>query len=353
MDTGSSELWFNPDCDTAPSAQQARQCRSFGHYNPEDSTTPAIGPFGSSEIYYGDPSDPTTHTSVEIEYFADDITLGNATIANQTFGLVVDSEGISQGIMGLAPDTRSGFDDADKPYPLVLHNMAEQELITSRMFALDLRHAEAETGAIIFGGIDRNKFIGNLESMPIVRGSSGEYRLGVEIDTMGLTLDGDSSEYELEVEDRNVMLDSGTTLTRLHSAAAAPILRALDAEDIGDGFFYTPCSMREESGSVDFGFGNKTVRVPFSDFIIEYGDPLWCAIGVVLTTDQQIVGDSILRAGYFVFDWDNEAVHIAQAANCGEEDIVAAGKGREAVPDVKGNCDESEALFTGGPIVSS
>lgn len=350
VDTGSSELWVNPDCVSELSSYQEKQCVDFGHYNPDKSNTPPIGPFGRSQINYGDVSDPETHTSVNLRYYADDISLGDATISNQTFGVVTTSDGQSSGIFGLAPDLVEGF-DGDEPYSLVLHSMAEQGIIASRVFALDLRHSESETGAVIYGGVDRNKFIGKLQTMPVIRGSQGEHRLGVELDTMGITVDRSES-YELEGDDRNVMLDSGTTLTRMHYSAALPILQALSAQDDGEGYYYTSCETRESAGSIDFGFGNKTVRVPFSDFILDIGDPYYCAIGMVITTDQQILGDSVLRAGYFVFDWDNEAVHIAQAANCGEDDIVAIGSGSDAVSSVTGNCDESDALFTGGPLVS-
>lgn len=348
VDTGSSELWINPDCASALSVFQEEQCEDFGHYDPDDSETPPVGPFGRGQINYGDASDPTTHTSVNLQYYIDTIAFGDAAIVNQTFGVVTSSDGQWQGIFGLAPDLKGGFDNADEPYSLVLHSMAEQGLIASRSFSLDLRHAEDQQGAIIYGGMDRNKFIGEFQSMPVIRGQEGEYRLGVELDNLGLTLGGESGSYQLEDDDRNIMLDSGTTITRMHWSAAQPILEALGAVDDGEGYFYTDCEMREAAGSVDFGFGNKTVRVPFSDFILEMGTSLYCAIGMVVTTDQQILGDSVLRAGYFVFDWDNEAVHIAQAANCGGEDIVAI---EGSVPNVTGNCDESDALFTGGPIV--
>ena len=334
-----------------PTQYQADECVSFGFYDPNKSKTPPVGPFGRGQINYGDASDPSTHTSVNIQYYQDTISLGDATITNQTFGVVTASDGPSQGIFGLAPNLDTGF-DGDEPYSLVLNSMAEQGVIDSRVFALDLRHTEAETGALIYGGVDRSKFIGRLEKMPVIRGQEGEYRLAVELDSMGLRLDKQYS-YTLEGSDRNVMLDSGTTLTRMHYAAARPILEALGAVDDGEGYFYAPCEVRESAGSVTFGFGSKEVQVPFRDFIlnIDSSGP-YCAVGLVITTHQQILGDSVLRAGYFVFDWDNEAVHIAQAANCGDEDIVAVGMGRDALTDVKGNCDADDALFTGGPVVS-
>jgi len=347
VDTGSSELWINPDCSTAPSDDQANTCEDFGHYNPDDSETPPVGPFGENVINYGDPSDPSASTSVNLEYYADTIAIGDATIDNQTFGVVTESKGQSQGIFGLAPDMEAGF-DGDEPYSLVLNSMYEQGVISARVFALDLRHSEAETGAVIYGGIDRSKFIGKLERRPTIKGEQGEYRLGVELDTLGVTM-ASSSNYHLKGQDRNVMLDSGTTISRLHWAAAAPILEAIDAVNL-DNYYYVPCHQREDSGSVDFGFGNKTVKVPFSDLILDAGDGTWCPVGIVITSGQQVLGDSVLRAGYFVFDWDNEAVHIAQAANCGGEDIVAVGEDASALPDVTGNCDENDALFTGGIV---
>lgn len=349
VDTGSSELWVNPDCDTVPTDTQQEQCDAFGSYDPKKSKTPPIGPFGSEEINYGDPTDDATQTSVSLRYYTETLGFGDYNITNQTFGVVESSEGISQGIFGLAPDLNGGF-DGDEPYSLVLNTMFEQGLIASRVFSLDLRHSEAKTGAVIYGGVDKSKFIGKLDSHEIIRGARGEFRLAVRLNSMGLTIDDESQDYDLGRKDSNVILDSGTTLTRMHASAAAPILRALDAMDDGEGYYYTDCSLRETGGSVDFGFDSTVIRVPFRDFIIDVGAPDYCAIGMVITTDQQILGDTVLRAGYFVFDWDNEAVHIAQAADCGDEDIEAVSSGRNAVPDVTGNCKESDANFTGGPV---
>jgi hypothetical protein len=147
------------------------------------------------------------------------------------------------------------------------------------------------------------------------------------------------------------MLDSGTTLTRLHSSIASPILRDLNAISDGEGYWLTECAYRRTRATVDFGFGNMTLRVPMRDFILDLGDGQYCYIGLVITSDQQIAGDSVLRAGYFVFDWDNQSVHIAQAANCGDE-IVAASSGPDAVPDVTGLCRADGQTASIAPVSS-
>jgi hypothetical protein len=350
VDTGSSELWVNPDCRTAKSRDQQQQCIQFGKYDPAKSNN-SYGPFGKEELNYGDPSDAKTQTSATIYFYADTVALGGAKIKNQTFGVVSQSNGQSQGILGLAPDLKAGF-DVDEPYSLVLNSMAAQGVIASRVFSLDLRHADDQYGAVIYGGLDKSKFIGTLEKRPIVKGVGGQWRLGVEMTTVGVTLSSSSS-FKVAGSDANVMLDSGTTISRMHSAVALPILQALGAENDGEGYYQVPCSTKNAAGSVDFGFGNKTIHVPFKDFVLDLGGSSnTCYVGMVLTTDQQILGDSVLRAGYFVFDWDNQEVHIAQAANCKTNDIVAVSSGKNAIPVVTGDCKASDASFTGGSTVS-
>ncbi|GKT42461.1 candidapepsin-2 [Colletotrichum spaethianum] len=342
LDTGSSELWVNPDCSTAPSAAQAKQCSAAGQYNPKNSRTPPLGPIGTRRLNYGDPSDPNTQTSAEIAYYTDSITMGGGTLSNQTFGVVTKSEGIATGIMGLAPDLKAGFEHG-KPYSLILNSLADQGIIGSRIFSLDLRHASADSGALIYGGVDMGKFIGELLRVPMVNGVKGEPRLAVELTGIGMNIANSPKTYTLAPEDKNVMLDSGTTLTRLHPSLARPILADLKATTDSDGYWTAACSLRDSSTDsyVTFTFGRKTIRVPLSDFILDLGpSDGQCYVGLVTTTDQQILGDSMMRAGYFVFDWDNQAVHLAQASTCGKEEIVTVGKGSDAVPSgVMGLCE--------------
>ncbi|KAG6157574.1 hypothetical protein E4U50_003827 [Claviceps purpurea] len=350
VDTGSSELWVNPDCRTTKTRQQSEQCVKFGKYDPRKSSK-SNGPSGKESLKYGDPSDKSTLTTATILYYTDTLSLGGAEISNQTFGVVSQSQGQSQGLMGLAPDLRTGF-DSNKPYRLLLSTMAEEGVIASRVYSLDLRHTDSMYGAVIYGGLDKSKFIGSLEKRPIVKGIKGEYRLAVELSTVGVSTTTSSS-VKVQGRDSNFMLDSGTTITRMRSSVALPILQALGAQDDGEGFFQVSCSLRTSSGSVDFGFGSKTIRVPLKDFVLSLDkNSKLCYVGMAITTDQQILGDSVLRAGYFVFDWDNKEVHIAQAADCGKNDIVAVSSGKDAVPAVTGNCKENDAEFTGGSPVT-
>ena len=62
----------------------------------------------------------------------------------------------------------------------------------------------------------------------------------------------------------------------------------------------------------------------------------YCFLAVadtVVATDPPtyILGDPFLRAAYAVFDWDNQQVRLAQAADCGSN-VVAIGIGPRAGP---------------------
>lgn len=180
VDTGSTELWVNPDCSTADTSLQKSQCQAFGRYTPAKSTTPPVGPFGSESINYGDSNDEATQSAVDIVYYADTLRISGATVKNQTFGVATSSQGQGQSILGLAPDLKNGF-KKDQPYSVVLNSMAEQGVIASRVFTLDLRSESSAGGALIFGGLDKAGFTGPLVKVPIALGSDGGYR---SVDTL-------------------------------------------------------------------------------------------------------------------------------------------------------------------------
>ena len=64
--------------------------------------------------------------------------------------------------------------------------------------------------------------------------------------------------------------------------------------------------------------------------------------------EEPVLGDSFLRAAYVVYDQDNRNLHLAQAANCGTE-LVAIGKGADAVPSIAGGCGPETSSSTTAP----
>ncbi|KAB5513261.1 aspartic peptidase domain-containing protein [Coniochaeta sp. 2T2.1] len=341
IDTGSSDLWVNPTCTGVPD-DQYEFCASFPRFDHTASST--FNETGDTfQLKYG-------KGGALVVFVTDVVTLGSVVLEGQIFGVNVDSNDIPLGILGLAP-----FLGGSSPrYPFVLDTMVAQGEINSRAFSLDLRSIDSPDGSVIFGGIDTKKYTGSLEKMPIIPAAAAPFgtdRYWIYLTSVGITPPTGPSAafYEDASPGLPVILDSGGTITRLPTPLYRAIGEAFIAEfpgtvlDAESGYYVVDCSIADSPGSVDFGFGAKTIRVAYKDVIWSLGRPDLdiCVVGVLPDDEEPVLGDSFLRAAYVVYDQDNRNLHLAQAANCGSE-LVAIGKGRDAVPSVTGGCGGAE-----------
>lgn len=193
FDTGSDELWVNPNCEKSIDPEL---CRSLGFFN-ESSTAVGLGTNG--EIEYGTGSVKIGYVydwvklDCEFDYYMyasiktseTNVKHTDLKISQQIFGMAFDSEYVPAGIMGAGPN----LDGWDSEYPLILDNLVKQGAISSRAFSLDLRGVGSDAGmwtslayflansfltwisilgAVVFGGIDTKKYKGKLEKLPII-----------------------------------------------------------------------------------------------------------------------------------------------------------------------------------------
>ncbi|EEU37750.1 uncharacterized protein NECHADRAFT_4173, partial [Fusarium vanettenii 77-13-4] len=308
VDTGSAYLWVNANCSSAPSAfDQQRFCQNVPRYDPGASSS-VEGPIGSRTLGYG--------SGEEVIGAIVDIYEDSVTIKTQRFGVASNSLGLPVGIMGLGPVFNATFDFRE-PYALVLDSLAVDSIIASRAYSLALGSASDDAGSLIFGGLDRGKFSGTLKKAPVVKSRDGGTRFTANLSSIGIDA-GNGTRRQYSLKDTNFHLDSGHTFSKLKADLAEQIFKDLGAElDEDLGFYLVDCKVRDHEGGVTFGFGgDKTITVPFHEFV--YTAQGLCAVGLepIKEGEQQVLGDSFLRAAYVVFDWDNENIHIAQAANC-------------------------------------
>lgn len=178
LDTGSFELWVDPDCskaapdiggDVSPDdvLHSPEFCKSIGRYDPALSPT-AKNLQQGGQILYAD------RATVDFNYYTDDIGIGGLQISGQQFAVANTSNSSAVGTMGMGPNVDYGYNSSSRSYNsssqlynLVLDSMASQGLIASRAFSLDLRRYGDETGSIVFGGLDQKKFQGSLQSLPL------------------------------------------------------------------------------------------------------------------------------------------------------------------------------------------
>ncbi|KAK0105737.1 hypothetical protein ONS95_004258 [Cadophora gregata] len=298
LDTGSSDTWVNPQCGTGNTVDSNAICQRYGRYKPENSPT-SRGLQQEMYLRYGS-------GAVLGEYYVDDLHLGETTIKAQQFGIATRSQGLDTGLMGL-----SFGDQIGTSYPNIIDQLAAQNITQSRAFSLDLGSIDTPEGSIIFGGIDTKKFYGKLSRHPIIPAdkSPDEYpRYWINMTSLTLRLPPSTttpgtpppSPKTFLNSTLAVFLDSDGTLSQLPSSIVRPLAAAFPgAKNVGSGQYTVPCSAMNQTGFVDFGFGEKIIRVPWREFVW-FVEPGLCALGVVEggSGGINVLGDTFLRAAF-------------------------------------------------------
>ena len=176
--------------------------------------------------------------------------------------------------------------------------------------------------------------------------------------SVGQTLQGQSKIYPASVlndpgtSNANglpILLDSGSTISFLPAAAVRAIAADYPGATLVDATalaYSIPCNA--PIGSIDYTFGTKTIRVPFSELVRKLPSGT-CRLGIQYGDGDWILGDTFLRAAYAVYDIDNKSIWLDQADDCGSS-IVAIGSGTNAVPAINGcNCAASPSNVSSVP----
>ncbi|KAI0121921.1 acid protease [Daldinia grandis] len=345
LDTGSFELWVNPDCSTT---NVRPFCDDFGHYDPTLSPT-SKNLNQTFKIQYGLGSASGT-------YHQDDVFISGAKLPGQQFGVSNMSSDVWFGILGLGHGKGHGVIN----YESIVDSLAVQGYTDSKLFSLDLGGqpgpTSAITGEIAFGGVDTNKYAGNLAKVPT---DPNDAHYVATLSSISLQVPGSGSVSTISqsikaTNDSNlplqVIVDSGTTLSLLPESMVTALAAGFPgAEPDGNGGYKVPCELRNAAdGRVDFelrGVGNDKVKisVSYSDFIWYGGNE--CFLGAWYTSDVGvwILGDTFLRGAYVTFDQSNNALYMANYVSCGEgSNLVPVPAGPDAAANIPGSCETAE-----------
>ncbi|KIX98376.1 uncharacterized protein Z520_05677 [Fonsecaea multimorphosa CBS 102226] len=322
LDTGSSDLWV-----PASSAKlcQKGQC-DLGDFNPSSSSTYKIIEQGGFNITYAQQGDSDAG-----DWSSDTITVGGSpSIKNQQLGVATELFD-QHGVMGIGFDTNEANNDSPNGvYPSVMDNLKSSGIINRKAFSLYLNDLEANTGAVIFGGIDTTKYSGDLVALPLQPGPEGivsEYY--VALTSVSFTdSTGQTTQLSPQGYAQATLLDSGTTNTLLTNDVFTGLALGFGAVfDPSQDAYLVPCSLASANGTINYSFGGDdgvTVQVPVSEVVggLAYPSSLFddpsggCVLAFGTPSDSggfSIMGDSFLRSAYAVFDIDNKVAALAQA----------------------------------------
>ncbi|KAI2637581.1 aspartic peptidase domain-containing protein [Hypomontagnella submonticulosa] len=349
VDTGSSDVWvLDSRADLCRStAKQDYYGYCLSTYDPSKSSTYSVVSQGAFSIQYVDGS------GAEGDYIKDTFGIGGADIKALQMGLAENST-INSGLLGIGFAANVA---AFKPYPNIMNLFQDQDLISSQAYSLYLDDLLAETGTILFGGLDTEKFIGQLKTVDIQPDRYGNYSsFTVALTALTTTADnGTVTNYTRAAVP--VILDSGTTLTYLPSSMTRRIYRAFDAVDdtSGTGLVYVNCDYLTDmkNFTFDFQFGGSdgpVVKVPIDEMVLDnvrqYIDlgldvpstPFKniCSFGLQPSSDYYLLGDTFLRSSYVVYDLTNHQIGLAQANLNSTKSNVLEITEESGIPDASG-----------------
>ncbi|KAG0160419.1 hypothetical protein PDIDSM_7948 [Penicillium digitatum] len=297
LDTGSSDLWTNTPNSTL-CASPKNVCADSGTYDPSSSSSWS---FVNSDfnITYADGSGAAGN------YVADTLTIGGTTIKDFQFGLGFSS-GSSEGVLGIgypANEVQVGR-NGDSAYANLPKAMVNKGIIQSNAYSLWLNDLDANTGSILFGGVNTKKYHGTLQTVPIQKVDGQYSEFIIALTQVSLTNSSSENTYSSSLIPVGVLLDSGSSLTYLPDALVQEIYDDLGVSYEPDsGIGYIDCSMADEDIALSYTFSSPTINVSIKELIIDAGDLFFrngkraCIFGIVPAgSSTAVLGDTFLRS---------------------------------------------------------
>ncbi|KAI8890248.1 acid protease [Backusella circina FSU 941] len=400
LDTGSGDFWIPSD------ACPATMCPLTRFNEKGSSTYQTMTPVSKLSIQYG-------IGFAEGAYSQDTVTLGGASLPNRAVGLVsntsdilgltTDTGGIdpSNGIFGLGYPGLSMKDDGHQQIHFV-SQLAESKAISDPLFSVFLNPelGAGNSGEVLLGGIDTNKVSGEVQYAPVVSYNLSSYYIVPNLNARsnsanntylywtipGQSVSASSGYVHNSTELQPYILDTGTTLTYVPPQVAEGIVMSVTKNattttlDSFNGVYMVSCDLAKNTqDTVDFEIstslsaittngGAIPIHVKVSDLVIPLdagattaAQSQNCMFGIApassdldLTSGETwIIGESVIRSIYTVFDLKQNRVGIAKlSANAGNTATSASSSSSSGTSDTSASNSSGGASSSNGSTQS-
>ncbi|KAI8139065.1 aspartic peptidase domain-containing protein [Fennellomyces sp. T-0311] len=341
LDTGSGTTWVaSTDC--------SKSVCTMGRFNISASTSGQATdmPFN---IKYGIGDARGT-------YFLETVTVANLTISNQSIALVNETSGIfpkkpsssrQDGIAGFGFPGMNYLKGYEADIPFVF-GLAYKKLIPEPIFSIYLnsQFEHQYSGEIMLGGIDESKYTGSLTYAPVVpyvmrNRTTGLPFRGYVYWTLGGTGVKTSTGLDISFDKvENFVLDTGATLSygpKEVTDQIAQSIAGVDSQQLYDkstGLYHVDCGLSSRNETIEFTVAtdlqspssnplNLTISVremliPNQVGVTPEQATSGCILGIAampitFSSSRYVLGDSVLRSLYTVYDMSQSQVGIAPA----------------------------------------
>lgn len=313
FDTGSSNLWV-------PSKKcWSVACFLHSTYNSAKSTTyKADG--RPLEIHYGT-------GSMKGFLSSDALAMAGVQIKDQIFGEATTLPGITftmakfDGILGMGFDTIS-VDHVKTPFEM----MVDQKLVPEPVFSFYLNRDQDKQpgGEIIFGGIDKNMFTGEITYTPVT--SEGYWQFKMDAVTMGDEKSSNGNGNTTEVISAcqggcQAIADTGTSLIAGPKDEVKRLNEHIGAIPLPGGEYVLPTCDMASLPDLVFKIEGKDFALKPENYImkVSQGGKTICLSGLfgmdIPNHPLWILGDVFIGPYYTVFDLANKRVGFAHTKN--------------------------------------
>lgn len=319
LDTGSLDFWVvdkNADCQ-APG--QGNQCVVYGQFDTQQLTS-----FKRNDSLPGFSFSYMDDTSVSGNYVQDTVQIGDYVINDYVIALA-NKTSSPYGVLGIGFSGKVALIKSDFIYPNLPQRLKDDGLIKKNLYSLYLNNINADLGLVLFGAIDTAKIDGELTTVPLVNIYSqlSDKPIEVSLEFTKLTFKGDL-EAEVITDNKYVaMLDSGSTNTYLPKPLFQRALLIVGGWTQPNGLSYIECP-KDDLLTFTFGFNGANIEVPLEELVIPSLDIEGkCIFTGILPSlnDLAIVGDSVLRHAYLVYDLEDYQISIGKVKYTNDLDI--------------------------------
>lgn len=212
-------------------------------------------------------------------------------------------------------------------------------------------------GTILFGGVNKAKYEGDLYAFDTVMGNSSMKALRINMDGISINGSSDASdEFPLDA-----IFSISDPLTYVPKSVARSLASKIGVTNVPDdyGQFNFSCKSVPQDTTITFKFGKLDFEFDLSSFISGYYTPLkpgfhfseedninsTCYFDIVANTYADTsygasiwLGANFISRVYSVFDLENDQILLAKRnTDDAADDIVEISSGKNGVPGAKGS----------------
>lgn len=227
------------------------------------------------------------------------------------------------------------------PYANLPKAMLNAGWIKADAYSLWLNDLDANTGTILFGGVDTEKFHGDLQTLPVEKVNGNYRQFIIALTGVSFSFGSHHRSYSSNALPVGALLDSGSTVTYLPNPIVQDIYNDLRVTyDPSSGNAFVPCSRAHDDVKITYTFSSPSITVSINELVINAGKAFFrdgtraCLFGILPAGRSTVVlGDTFLRSAYVVYDLANNQISLAQTRfNSPNSNIVEIGTGVDSVP---------------------